>query len=71
MLNYTLETINTALLAKQITVLEDYGHTKKLVRKYQCPNCRYLLTPAPRCPDCGQLVSNYKFKRVVRKQVTA
>lgn len=62
-----LETINTAKLATQITVLVEKGVYKKLVRKYQCPNCRYLFIPAPRCPDCGQLVSNYKFRRVVRK----
>lgn len=30
------------------------------VEVYRCPNCSEYFIPAPRCPHCGQLISNGK-----------
>ncbi len=67
MFTYTLETINKSIRAEKVTVIEDYGHQKRVVTKWQCPNCRYLFKMAPRCPECGQLIENWKFRKVVRR----
>ena len=36
---------------------EEYAET---VEVFRCPNCREYFMFAPRCPHCGQLISNGK-----------
>ena len=53
MMTITYETINEYRHARRYTVLTVDGYETML----HCPNCRGLFKKAPRCPECGQLVT--------------
>jgi len=66
-----LKTINTFRRPLRWTVLERQSGKVTARVYYQCPTCKEMFKMAPRCPECGQLVTKEKFGKVHKKPVEA